>query len=359
MELASGHEVVPVEDEEMEKKRKDFAGFKGSWIRILPGGWFLPRKFLKFANRIYNFEIRETDVILMTYPKCGTTWMQEIIWTMRNNPQLNHPKQSTSPMARVPFLDFDMLMLNKDKGGSISKSHIVEMFRELCPGKAPDDGVNLQLAEAIPDPRTIKTHLPFPLMPPSLLDTAKVVYIARNPKDVVVSCHHHNKIAPVFDYVGSFEDFVQYFVEDGLTYGPYWYHLKEAWEKRHHPNLHFIFYEDMQANLPEELKRLDAFLGPHLTEAQLEAIGHYASFDRMREREESAKRQMSGDIRKEDEISEGERRTAEYAKNEGGFFRKGEVADWKNRLTPEMSAKIDQWTRDHLSNLGINFRYEI
>lgn len=50
-------------------------------------------------------------------------------------------------------------------------------FFRVCPADAdPNDGVYLQISEAIPDPRTIKTHLPFSLLQPSMLDIAKVTH---------------------------------------------------------------------------------------------------------------------------------------------------------------------------------------
>lgn len=43
--------------------------------------------------------------------------------------------------------------------------------------------------------RFVKTHLPFKLLPPSIMEQrSKVVYVARNPKDVVVSYYHLNKL---------------------------------------------------------------------------------------------------------------------------------------------------------------------
>ncbi|KAG0711301.1 Sulfotransferase 1C4 [Chionoecetes opilio] len=106
-------------------------------------------------------------------------------------------------------------------------------FKKCCPGRNPADGVNWQLAECIKEPRTIKTHLPFSLVTPSLLDTCKyyissdkqwqldvnppearwalVVYVARNPKDMVVSYHHHSRISNVHGFDGTLDDFVQYF----------------------------------------------------------------------------------------------------------------------------------------------------
>lgn len=50
-----------------------------------------------------------------------------------------------------------------------------EEFRARNPGKDPkEEGLYLFLADSSPSPRTIKTHLPFSLLNPSLLDTSKV-----------------------------------------------------------------------------------------------------------------------------------------------------------------------------------------
>ena len=56
-------------------------------------------------------------------------------------------------------------------------------------------------------PRFIKTHLPMTLLPPKILDTAKVVYVARDPRDVAVSCYHHAKLFTFWSCLGSFKDF--------------------------------------------------------------------------------------------------------------------------------------------------------
>ena len=48
--------------------------------------------------------------------------------------------------------------------------------------------------------RVIKTHLPLEFLPPSLLEKGKVVYVARNIKDAVVSYFHHNVNLAHHDY---------------------------------------------------------------------------------------------------------------------------------------------------------------
>ena len=40
--------------------------------------------------------------------------------------------------------------------------------------------------------RVIKTHLPLEFCPPGLVDKCKVIYVARNVRDALVSSYHHN-----------------------------------------------------------------------------------------------------------------------------------------------------------------------
>ena len=89
--------------------------------------------------------------------------------------------------------------------------------------------------EKLPSPRVIRPHLPFYLLPPELLDTAKVlrnlsqtcrvhmsliiywlqvVYVARNPKDVIVSYYFHHKLIKVHGYTGTLDEFAEFFMND-------------------------------------------------------------------------------------------------------------------------------------------------
>ena len=42
----------------------------------------------------------------MSFPKCGQTWIQEIVWTLVNNPDLDNPNASKMKHVRTPFLEY-------------------------------------------------------------------------------------------------------------------------------------------------------------------------------------------------------------------------------------------------------------
>lgn len=67
-------------------------------------------------------------------------------------------------------------------------------------------------------PRFIKTHLPMSLLNPKLLDTSKVVYVARDPRDVVVSCYHQARLFKIMRCPGSFKEFWSIFYRDLCKY---------------------------------------------------------------------------------------------------------------------------------------------
>lgn len=67
--------------------------------------------------------------------------------------------------------------------------------------------------------RFIKTHLPFELLPHNIKEVgAKVVYVARNPKDVAVSFYYLQKSVPAFKFNGDFETFVDFFTNDSSKF---------------------------------------------------------------------------------------------------------------------------------------------
>ncbi|CAL4067484.1 unnamed protein product, partial [Meganyctiphanes norvegica] len=343
--VSVGHTVVPVVGEELAKIRKDFKGHTKDIIQLMPGRWLYPAVFTNYADRYYNFKWRESDVMVMTWPKCGTTWMQEIIWNMKNNPNLDNPRATDMLFARSPFIEYDILLegLNYDPPGP--GDPMVQALKSYCPEANPSQGLCLQLAEQSPAPRIIKTHLPFSLHSPHLLNSAKVVFVVRNPKDAIISYCHHVRLFKHQSFIGTLEDFVQYFMQDNLQFGSYSLMVKEAWEKRGHPNLHIVFYENLKTDIGNELRKLNNFIGTNLSETQLQNVVKWTSLEAMRGRTN------------EDKVAGSAKYNTQVLEKDGGFIRKGIVGDWREKFSPELNAELNQWIEKYIDPIGINLKY--
>ncbi|KAK4307671.1 hypothetical protein Pmani_020580 [Petrolisthes manimaculis] len=269
--------------------------------------------------------------------------MQDILWTMLFNPNLDNPQATQPLLVRSADISVDM-MFDTVKLEEVNPESQYEAFKKLCPGKKVEDGVVLQSLDAMPGQRVIKCHYPLDLMPPDLLDRTKVVYVARNPKDMVVSFYHFYKVIKVFDYKGSMDTFIELFKDNDVVYCPYWPHIKQAWQKRNHPNLHFIFYEDLKADLQGELRKLNQFLATGLTEQQLKNVVQHTSFSSMKSRG--------------DPLPDKGLYNQELHQTTGGFYRKGVTGDWKNHFSQEMNQEMDKWIKENIGDSGIPFKMD-
>lgn len=81
-------------------------------------------------------------------------------------------------------------------------------MKDTLPPPAPETLVKMT------SQRLIKTHLPIKLLPHDALDKGcKIVYVARNPKDVLVSLYYFTR-NPGFSFNGNFEQLLEYFMDD-------------------------------------------------------------------------------------------------------------------------------------------------
>ncbi|XP_069195419.1 sulfotransferase 1A1 isoform X2 [Procambarus clarkii] len=342
-QLASGHEVVAMSEEWMASMAQEQTLYKQGMVRLLPDGWLLPTSFTQYADTIYNFKFNSSDVVLIGMRKSGTTWMLELLWTMLHNPELNNPKGDSPIVLRAPLIELDMFFDNKNFAKMIEgREQFIKEFNQACPGKKLKDGVFLELTEALPAPRVIRTHLPLSLLPPDLLDKAKVVYIARNPKDMVVSLFHHFCNVQLHNYTCTFDSVMKHFMNDDLLYNPFWPHVKMAWKNKDHPNMHFLFYEDLKTDVMKELRTLNEFLGTRLTQQQLDNVIEHTSFSSMKNRSI-----------KNPEIY------LSAQKKKDGFFRKGELHCPDSLLTTlscthlVMLAGVELWLFGPASQLSL------
>ncbi|KAK7020156.1 hypothetical protein SK128_022302 [Halocaridina rubra] len=304
-------------------------------VRIKPGDIIMNYLYEHLGTKLYNFQYRKDDIVVLSYPKSGTTWISELIWAMVN-PQKVAEEGTTHIHERVFYIDQDIVL------PVMEDSPMMEQLQRISPGAKWSDGVALQLAETAcqRNRRIMWSHMHLNLLHPHLLETCKAVYIARNPKDVCVSYFHflrnlESRKGRAFE--GEFSMLAEAFMKGDLPYGPYWDHLKQILQKKNHENLHIIFYEDLKADVMGELKKLREFLNLTLTDEELNIARDHASFERMKLRE------RGGRVFKE---------------CLGDFYRKGEVGDWKNLATDDLDERMDAWIAQNSAGLDIEFRYQ-
>jgi hypothetical protein len=247
-----------------------------------------------------------------------------MVWCIGND--LDFEKAKTLQQFRTPLLELTALMDN-DKG---------DWMNGL--------GNSVELVEGMQSPRFIKSHLNWELLPAALNTVKpKVVYIARNPKDMCVSYYHYCTL--VHNMKGSFEDFCELFLKGKVPLGPIWNHILGFWTRRHEPNILFLKYEDLKKDLECAIRKTSAFLGKTLTEADVSTLANHLSFKNM-------KKNPSVNL----EPIMAKKNGPEFVQTEDlSFIRRGEVGDWKNHMTPEMASCFDAWTEENIRGTELSF----
>lgn len=70
--------------------------------------------------------------------------------------------------------------------------------------------------DGFPSPRVLNTHFPIRLLPTDVKDKKlKILFVQRNPKDVMVSSYHFLKKSKVIPFKGDFKDFFTFFATIG------------------------------------------------------------------------------------------------------------------------------------------------
>ena len=100
----------------------------------------------------------------------GTTWVRELLWQIYNDGAISDVHLG----SRVFWLEAHPLLRKR---------------QSERPKSSPDPKPVIDL---LPSPRLLVSHLPYDVIPKGKEDstTCKYIYIARNPKDVVVSLYH-------------------------------------------------------------------------------------------------------------------------------------------------------------------------
>jgi len=252
-----------------------------------------------------SYQPVSSDVFVATYPKNGTTWMIHIINMLINGVDTSATTPTDSLDNYYTFVEFN----------------------------------GAEAVRAKPSPRIVKTHLPFELCP--YKEAAKYVFIARNPKDCLVSFFHHTVgFNQYYDYAdGKFDDFCELFLRGGTDFDDYFKTVPE-WHKQSKvkENICFFLYEDMKADLKTEVMRLAKFLGAEYVSRLSNNNGKLL--------QEIMQRASIGQMKKHSTAFMKSERPAELP-----FIRKGVVGDWRTMLSEAQSDQINE----KLTQTGISY----
>ncbi|XP_055981328.1 amine sulfotransferase-like [Sorex fumeus] len=264
-------------------------------------------------ENLEDFEIRDDDVFIITYPKSGTIWTQQILSLIYFE---EHRKQTQKmdTIERAPFLEYNIRTTNY---------------------------INR------PSPRLFSSHLPYYLVPNGLKNKkAKIVYVYRNPKDVMTSFFHFSNLVVKFESADNMQSYMNTFL-DGKVVGSIWFdHVKGWYDNRQKFNILFMSYEEMKKDLKSAVQKICKFLGKELSEDDLDAVVKQATFKNMK----SDPRANYNDVLK---YELGTRN------DNGHFLRKGTIGDWKNHFTVEQSERFDKIFQKKMKDVNLKFIWDI
>ena len=137
-----------------------------------------------------------------------------------------------------------------------------------------------------------------------------------------------------------FEDFADLVRDGEIIYGSYWEHLKSGWSRRGHPNMKFVWFEDLKRDTSAQIRAIGEFLGRSLTPEQVDALCQSTSIDAMR----AVGKSVGSD--------ETEKRFAEK------FFRKGKVGNWTEYFEGGKLDEFNKWIEDNLKGTDITIPFK-
>ena len=261
-----------------------------------------------------TYQARPDDVFISTFPKCGTTWTQQIVTLIFNNGVLPPEVEDSCIFAASPFLEAE--------------------------GK--------EAAENVKRPAAIKTHMSYSVIPKH--PDAKYIIVLRNPKDVIVSYfYHHCSRLEDDEPLWSFDQFFELMFRGENAFGDYFDWVLSWWNHRFELKTLFLLYEDMKTDFDKCVKQIAEFLGSEYydklkTDGNLmESIRKQCSIDHMKQTTDKQMGQRGG--KSKQEILEPIR--------EFHIVRKGVVGDWRNHMTDEQSRRIDEKFHQKFDGTGV------
>jgi hypothetical protein len=188
-----------------------------------------------------EFDVRESDIFIVSYPKSGNTWVRFIIANLLQQDSV------------INFRNIEKIV--------------------------PDIHKSLKEIPSMKDVRIMKYHQPFFEYFP------RTIYIVRDGRDALVSYYHYNLDSGQFE--GTFGEFLESPIH--LRFGSWQEHVSKAMEKRlRFPDrILFLRYEDMLANLPANIRKIAKFCDLTVTDELVEKTAEQCSFKSLQENEKT------------------------------------------------------------------------
>lgn len=288
-------------------------------------GFRLGRGFeLETFRSSLTYRPQDDDKFVVTFPKCGTTWVQHIVYLLYH--------EGVPPPDGLDFL---------------MASPFLEMY-------------GAETVARTRRPALIKSHLPHGLMPKS--PHAKYIYVCRNPKDTCVSFFHHTRGFSGYDFAeGTLDVFFEVFMNGQNDHEDYFDHVLSWYEHRSDPNVLFLHYEDIKTDPGFYIKKIAEFLDDNLKKKLdedktfLERVVANSDINQMKHyAEKNFKEFFTKPV--DDEAPFGVKLLHNAASRFPGavtFTRKGIVGDWKTHLTAEMNARLEEKIMKKLGHTDI------
>ncbi|HEV2364702.1 MAG TPA: sulfotransferase domain-containing protein [Caulobacteraceae bacterium] len=231
------------------------------------------------SARWEHFSPRDGDIVIATYAKCGTTWMQRIV---------------------------DLLVFASPEVRPVSD--LAPWFDSTIFNPLEED---LATLEAQRHRRFVKSHLPFDALP--VWDGVSYIHVGRDGRDARLSWKNHQQgMTP--EFVGRVvanamaiaqaggdpggpppppaEDPRQYLLDwmDGLerdardaNLGDHFFEFEATyWRERARKNLLLVHYDDLNRDLEGEMRRIADFLSIDIEPAVMSELARAASFAAMK-----------------------------------------------------------------------------